>query len=165
MSQDQDSGDKTEQPTPKKLQDARKKGQVPKSKDLTSTVDAGRGRFALALLASGYVGQPAGGLMDAALRVAHEPFVQAAPHWRHQALLRRCSSSAPWCCCRWPRSACSPSSCRPARCSRSRRCKPKLEHMNPVEGVKRMFTMDALVELLKAVRQERDAAAASAGWW
>ncbi|MBI1352763.1 MAG: flagellar type III secretion system protein FlhB [Acidobacteria bacterium] len=30
------SGQKTEQPTPKKLQDARKKGQVPKSQDLTN---------------------------------------------------------------------------------------------------------------------------------
>jgi flagellar biosynthesis protein FlhB len=29
--------------------------------------------------------------------------------------------------------------------------KPKLDHMNPVEGVKRMFTMDNLVEVLKAV--------------
>ena len=32
------SGDKTEDPTPKKLQDARKKGQVAKSQDLTSSV-------------------------------------------------------------------------------------------------------------------------------
>ena len=29
--------------------------------------------------------------------------------------------------------------------------KPKLEHLNPVEGVKRMFSMDNLVEVLKAV--------------
>src|SRR5262245_35486802 len=33
-----DGGDKTEQPTPKKLQDARKKGDVSKSKEVTSTV-------------------------------------------------------------------------------------------------------------------------------
>ena len=36
MSQE-DSGDKTEKPTPKKLQDARKKGDISKSKDVTST--------------------------------------------------------------------------------------------------------------------------------
>jgi len=35
---DNDSGDKTEKPTPKKLKDARKKGDVPKSKDVTNTV-------------------------------------------------------------------------------------------------------------------------------
>src|SRR5262247_1455907 len=33
-----DSGDKTEKPTPKRLEDARKKGDVPKSKEVTSTV-------------------------------------------------------------------------------------------------------------------------------
>ena len=38
MADDTDSGEKTEKPTPKKLADARKKGQVPKSKDVTSTV-------------------------------------------------------------------------------------------------------------------------------
>jgi type III secretion protein U len=37
VSQD-DSADKTEKPTPKKLRDARKRGDVPKSKDLSSTV-------------------------------------------------------------------------------------------------------------------------------
>jgi SpoVK/Ycf46/Vps4 family AAA+-type ATPase len=33
-----DAGDKTEKPTPKKLEDARKKGDVSKSKEVTSTV-------------------------------------------------------------------------------------------------------------------------------
>lgn len=35
---EQDSGEKTEEPTPHKLQEARKKGQVAKSKDLTSAI-------------------------------------------------------------------------------------------------------------------------------
>lgn len=38
MSGQDDSGDKTEKPTPKKLRDARKKGDVPKSKDVTNVV-------------------------------------------------------------------------------------------------------------------------------
>ena len=38
MSDKNDGGDKTEKPTEKKLQDARKKGDVAKSKDLTSAV-------------------------------------------------------------------------------------------------------------------------------
>jgi type III secretion protein U len=38
MSGQDDSGDKTEKPTPKKLKDARKKGDVPKSKDIGNTV-------------------------------------------------------------------------------------------------------------------------------
>ncbi len=35
---EQDSGEKTEEPTPHKLQEARKKGQIAKSKDLTSAI-------------------------------------------------------------------------------------------------------------------------------
>ncbi len=38
MAEKNDGGDKTEKPTAKKLQDARKKGDVPKSKDVTATV-------------------------------------------------------------------------------------------------------------------------------
>ena len=38
MSDKGDSGDKTEKPTPKKIRDSRKEGDVAKSKDLTSTV-------------------------------------------------------------------------------------------------------------------------------
>src|SRR4051812_14632309 len=38
MADKNDGGDKTEKPTPKKLQDARKKGDVVKSKEVTSTV-------------------------------------------------------------------------------------------------------------------------------
>ncbi|MEJ2426765.1 MAG: EscU/YscU/HrcU family type III secretion system export apparatus switch protein, partial [Candidatus Thiodiazotropha sp.] len=37
MADNNDSGDKTEKPTPKKLKDARKKGDVSKSKDISST--------------------------------------------------------------------------------------------------------------------------------
>lgn len=38
MADKNDAGDKTEKPTPKRLEDARKKGDVPKSKDVTSAV-------------------------------------------------------------------------------------------------------------------------------
>ena len=149
MSQDQDSGDKTEQPTPKKLQDARKKGQVPKSKDLTSTVTLAVGGV-LALLASGYAGQQLAALMDLALQVAHTPFVQAAPALAHQALLTLLGLSA---VVLLPMAAVGVFTefLQAGPVFALDRVLPKLEHMNPVEGVKRMFTMDALVELLKAV--------------
>jgi len=47
MSQQGESGEKTEDATPKRLRDARKKGDVPKSKDLTNTIGLA---FILALL-------------------------------------------------------------------------------------------------------------------
>jgi len=149
MAQDQDSGDKTEQPTPKKLQDARQKGQVPKSRDLTSTVTLAVGGV-LALLASGYAAQQLAALMDTALTVAHRPFVQAAPALAQQALLTLLSLSA---VVLLPMAAVGVLTefLQAGPVFALERVKPKLEHMNPVEGVKRMFTLDALIELLKAV--------------
>ena len=38
MADKNDAGDKTEKPTPKKLEDARKKGDVAKSREVTSAV-------------------------------------------------------------------------------------------------------------------------------
>ena len=149
MAQDNDSGDKTEQPTPKKLQDARKKGQVAKSKDVTSTVEL----FvwcALALLATGYTATQLGGLLESALKVAHQPFAIAAPRLIEQAVLALLLVSA---VLTLPVIAVGllAEYLQAGPVFALERVKPNLEHMNPVEGVKRMFTMDALVELLKAV--------------
>ncbi|WP_129778582.1 type III secretion system export apparatus subunit SctU [Peristeroidobacter soli] len=80
------SGEKTEQPTHKKLQDARKKGQVAKSKDFTQT--------ALILALFGYLIAAAGmlahslaellvlpmGLINQPFRVALEPVVSQVTH-------------------------------------------------------------------------------------
>ena len=58
MAGQDDSGDKTEKPTPKKLQDARKKGEVSKSKDLTATATL------LTVLAASHCGLADGGAAD-----------------------------------------------------------------------------------------------------
>ncbi|MEW8992974.1 fused FliR family export protein/FlhB family type III secretion system protein [Clostridium sp.] len=47
-----DSGDKTEKPTPKKLQDAKKKGQVAKSKELSSALTLLAATLVIAILSS-----------------------------------------------------------------------------------------------------------------
>jgi type III secretion YscU/HrpY family protein len=151
MSQDHDSGDKTEQPTPKKLHDARRKGQVPKSKDLTSTVELFVW-FALALGATGWAAAELAALMRQALELAlapgtfanHAPLLGAAalgtlvmltavivlPVAAVGLLVEYLQAGPVWAL---------------------DRVKPRLEHMNPVEGVKNMFKLDALVELAKAV--------------
>ncbi len=148
MAQDNDSGDKTEQPTPKKLQDARKKGQVPKSKDLTSTVTLAVAA-ALALAAAGLAGGMVAELMDATLQAAHQPFALAAPRLAEQALHAVLLLSA---VVLLPLAVVGVFTefLQAGPVWAMEKVTPKLEQMNPVEGVKRMFTMDALVELLKA---------------
>ena len=160
MADDTDSGDKTEKPTPKKLADARKKGQVPKSRDVTSTVEL-LVWCALALLATGYVGTQLGALMEAALQVAHQPFALALPRLIDQAALALLAVSA---VLLLPVIAVGLVSeyLQAGPVFALDRVMPKLENMNPVEGVKKMFTLDALIELLKAAT--KSAALLLIGW-
>lgn len=149
MAQNDDGGDRTEQPTPKRLQDARKKGQVAKSRDVTSTVTL-FAALALALLAAGFAGSQLLALIELALGVAREPFANAAPRLAQAALLALLGLSA---AVLVPMAALGVLAeyLQAGPVFALDRVTPKLEHMNPVEGVKRMFSMDTLVELAKAV--------------
>ncbi|WP_046114743.1 type III secretion system export apparatus subunit SctU [Aquincola tertiaricarbonis] len=149
MADKNDGGDKTEQPTPKKLQDARKKGQVPKSKDVTSTVEL-LAWFALATLAIGPVTRQLAGVMDAALASIGQPFALAAPSLAAQALQALLVLSA-WLLLPVGAVGLLTEFLQAGPVFALDKVKPKMENMNPVEGVKRMFTMDNLIEVAKAV--------------
>ena len=148
MADNNDGGDKTEKPTEKRLQDARKKGDVPKSKEITSTMTLlvwlGLGALALPLATQR--------LMALMLRVIdslQQPFSSAAPAMGWMALeallwltavvlvpviliglLTEFLQAGP--------------------VFTMEKSKPKLDHMNPVSGIQKMFSMDNLIEVLKA---------------
>jgi type III secretion protein U len=149
MADNNDGGDKTEQPTPKKLRDARKQGQVWKSKEATSTLV-----LLIWLVLGGATAALAGarlqGLLGAALQSLDGDFVTALRNigWlaAQTLLLLTALALVPvmlvgvlaeflqvgpvlaW-----------------------SRMKPSLDKLNPAEGLKRMFSMDNLVEVLKAL--------------
>ena len=149
MADKNDGGDKTEQPTPKKLRDARKEGQVWKSKEATSTLV-----LLVWLVLGGATAALAGArlqvLFAAALQSFDGDFVTALRNtgWlaARTLLLLMAMLIVPvllvgmlaeflqvgpvlaW-----------------------TKLKPSLEKMNPVEGLKRMFSMDNLVEVVKAI--------------
>ncbi|HMC14910.1 MAG TPA: type III secretion system export apparatus subunit SctU [Albitalea sp.] len=154
MSDKNDGGDKTEKPTPKRLEDARKKGDVSKSKEVTSTVVLvlwlGLGAlllgFASARLAAlwdalfaiigrgwettGYAGavRSIGGLaLELGVLLVGALLVPVAAAGLLADFLQIGAVFT------------------------FEKIKPKLENMNPVEGVKRMFTMDNLIEVIKAL--------------
>ena len=149
MSGSNDSGDKTEKPTPKKLQDARKKGDIAKSKDITSTA----GMLVILMLAAvalPLLGEQMAALVRASVEVMHEPFALAAPRLGRQAgmtlllvvglvvvpvalvgALVEFIQAGP--------------------VMSTEKLKPKMENMNPAKGLKRMFSMDNLVELVKSI--------------
>ena len=148
MAEKNDGGDKTEQPTQKRLQDARKKGEVSKSKDVTSAVVLvawlGMGAaltgfalrkltelFALAFQALQTPGPEA---FEAALRASGQVFVLLSLAFflpvAAVGLLTDFFQVGP--------------------VFQFERMKPKLEHMNPAEGLKRMFNTDNLFEVAKS---------------
>jgi len=149
-----DSDDKTEDPTAKKLEDARKKGDVPKSKEVTGAVVLviwfGLGALVLGLAtnrlgtlfdalfatigqgweATGYAGaaRSIGGMaVELAVLLVGALLVPVAA----VGLLVDFLQTGP--------------------VLTFEKIKPKLENMNPVEGVKRMFTLDNIIELLKSI--------------
>lgn len=154
MSSKNDGGDKTEKPTPKRLKDARKKGDVAKSRDLTSA--AGLVLWlALAAMITGFAITRVTALYDLLFATIGTGwvaigFASAARNIGWQAgelvmmlvaitlgpaavigLLTEFLQAGP--------------------ILTFEKVKPNLAGMNPVEGMKRMFSMDNLIEVLKAV--------------
>lgn len=149
MADKNDGGDKTERPTPKKLQDARKKGQVAKSKDLTSTVEL-LAWTALFLLASATAAREIAALFDASLISIAQPFANGAPAlgtMASRALLFITALAL------LPVAAIGivTEYLQAGPVFATDKLKPKLENLNPVEGVKRMFSADNAVELAKSL--------------
>jgi type III secretion protein U len=146
-----DSGDKTEKPTPKKLADARKKGDVPKSKDVTATATLFVW-FIIFIFGAGYAGARIAALFDHgfALLSGRQPFDLAAKSLGIEAL--------------WALVAISAVALIPAAVTgvlteflqaggvfTTEKLKPSLDKLNPFEGLKKMFSMDNVIEALKTL--------------
>jgi type III secretion protein U len=161
MADKNDGGDKTEQPTPKRLRDARKKGQVWKSREISSTATL-LVWLALGGLAAGYGAWRITALMQAGLGALDADFATAARNLGSLALEALLALTA---LCLLPVAAVGVLAefLQAGPVLAFDRVKPKLENLNPVEGVKRMFTLDNLVEVLKAVL--KTALLFAIGWW
>jgi type III secretion protein U len=149
MAEKNDGGDKTEKPTPKRLSDARKKGDVPKSKDVTSTAVLGAWLL-LGLMVAGVTLDRLGGLFDEIFAVMDRPFAEAWPIAGAAAgkafvsitamlllpiaifgMLAEFAQVGP--------------------VFTLEKMSPKMSHMNPGEGLKRMFNTDNLFEVVKSL--------------
>jgi type III secretion protein U len=150
MADKNDGADKSELPTPKKLRDARNKGDVAKSKDLSA------GLLTLAwlilfALASGYVANELARLATDTLMAATDmPFNQAmsAIGWATAITLIKISmvTLVPVALL-----ATFAEYLQAGPIFTFEKMKFGLDKLNPMEGLKRMFGMDGLVELLKTL--------------
>ncbi|UVO50026.1 type III secretion system export apparatus subunit SctU [Sphingomonas sp. SUN019] len=146
-----DGGDKTEKPTPKRLADARKKGDVAKSKDVTATATLFVWLIVL-VFGAGFAGTRIAALFDQGFVIiaSDQPFVLSAKSLGWSALFALLAISAV---------ALIPAAITGVLAEflqaggvfTTEKMKPELSKLNPVEGLKKMFSMDNLIELLKTI--------------
>lgn len=161
MADKNDDGDKTEQPTPKKLKDAREKGSVAKSKEVTSTAEL---VLWLALIGLGisYAGERIALLMGNIFSNLGGHFIHTAPALGWMALEAVLIITAIFLL---PIAAFGliVEFLQAGPVLSFEKLKPKMENLNPAEGVKRMFSLDNLVEVIKAFA--KTTLIFLIGWW
>lgn len=150
MAQKNDGGDKTELPTPKKLQDARKKGDVAKSKDVSA---AGGTILWLILFALG-------GTYGATLIVEYtKNMLSVATTMPFDMAMEQVGAGAVRVMIVLAALTLIPvavfgmliEGLQIGPIMTGEKLKPSFDKMNPVEGIKRMFGKDGLVEMVKTL--------------
>lgn len=150
MADKNDGADKSEMPTPKRLRDARKKGDVAKSKDLASGLLT-MAWLILFALAAGYCGTRLVALADTTLRLTLTlPFASAAPAiaWEAGSTLVAITALT---LVPVAMLATLAEFLQVGPILTFEKMKFSLDKLNPVEGLKRMFGMDGLFELVKTL--------------
>ncbi len=150
MAEKNDGADKSELPTPKKLRDARNKGDVAKSKDLGSGLLTGAWLLLFAFV-SGFVATELARLASDTLTAATQmPFEQAAPAIGWDALITLVRISlmtlVPVAII-----ATFAEFIQVGPLFTTEKMKFGLDKLNPMEGLKRMFGKDGLFELVKTL--------------
>lgn len=149
MAEKDQGADKTEKPTPKKIRDARKEGNVAKSKELTSTVVV-LGWIAGAWMLTGFMHARIGALFDQSLAAVGAPFFENLPRLGFLAFQTLLWLTLPLMLLAMLLAALT-EFLQVGPIASMKKLTPKLDKLNPVEGVKKMFSMDNLVELIKSV--------------
>ena len=147
MAKDQ-GADKTEQPTAKKLRDARKDANVSKSKELTSTVLV-LGWLVGGWMMLGFMWGRLEALFNASFDAIGTPFAEAAPVLGRQAFDTLVAMTVPLLLLALFLGVVV-EFLQVGPVASMEKLTPDASKLNPVEGIKKMFSMDNLVELVKA---------------
>ncbi|HEY5807417.1 MAG TPA: EscU/YscU/HrcU family type III secretion system export apparatus switch protein, partial [Povalibacter sp.] len=151
MAENEDGQEKTESATPKRLEEARRKGQIPRSRDLSAAAVLMTGGVALSSLGS-QIGGDLYAMMRRGLTITREQALdssQMMPAFATAAgeglmacvpvlgLLLLAALLAPLVLGGWSFS--------------TESLMPQFNRLNPLAGVKRMFSSKSIVELMKAL--------------
>ena len=150
MSDKEKGGDKTELPTPKKLKDARKKGDIAKAQEITSTIGA-FGAVILLMVAGAWIARNIANFGDRVVsQAAAEDFHLALGNLGGEGLALLIMLSAVFLA---PLALLAGLSevFQTRGLFAPKRLEPKLDKLNPVEGLKRIFGKEGLVQLVKTM--------------
>lgn len=151
MAEEQDQSQKTEQPTPKRLADARKKGDAPRSAEIPATAMIAAGGVALWLLGDG-VSEGLARVGMAFLERPHEFMTDGEGLAAIFGLVSRAAGAAlAGLALFFVVIAAGAHVAQAAPVLAPDRLKPSLKRLSPMEGMKRLFGPQALANFLKGV--------------
>ncbi|WP_435104287.1 flagellar biosynthesis protein FlhB [Arhodomonas sp. AD133] len=152
MAEENENGqEKTEEPTQKRLREARDKGQVPRSRELTTTLVMIAAAVGLLTLGS-YMAKGLGELLRGTLALEREAaFDPAAPvRMFQEAIVQGLLVVIPFAGSMWLVNVVAPVALGGWSFS-AKALAPKPEKLNPLKGLKRLFGVSGLMELAKAL--------------
>jgi flagellar biosynthetic protein FlhB len=160
MAEDRPGGEPTEEPTPKRLRDAREKGQVARSRDLTAALGFAAAFAVLALTGGAMVGQVAG-FMARTLGTctAGGPAPGAL---LHEALLVLLKTAGPLCGAVFVVAAVG-GAVQTGGLFTLAAVSPKLERLSPAKGLKNLLSRRSLFEVGKSLVKAAAVAAIAYG--
>jgi len=144
------SQERTEEPTPKRLEDARKKGQVPRSRELNTMVIMALAAVALMMLGQTMLNDLSE-LMKSGFQPSREDIFdgRAVLRFFYQAIIDSLWLLLPFFGLMMVAALLTPMSIGGWSFS-VEALQPKLEKLNPLKGLKRVFSAKGLMELIKA---------------
>ncbi|MCX7272484.1 MAG: EscU/YscU/HrcU family type III secretion system export apparatus switch protein [Burkholderiales bacterium] len=149
MADDQDSGERTEQPTARRLRDARKRGDVHKSREIATTA----GLLAMLVVGSlmiGFAGSRLAALLELAIASIGKPFGAASQELGWAAALALVTLVLAF-ALPIAMVALLSDFLQVGPVFSFEKIRPKLDRLDPVAGLKRMFSTDNAVELFKSL--------------
>ena len=149
MADDQDSGERTEQPTARRLRDARKRGDVHKSREIATTA----GLLAMLVVGSlmiGFAGSRLAALLELAIASIGKPFGAASLELGWAAALALVTVVLAF-ALPIAMVALLSDFLQVGPVFSFEKIRPKLDRLDPVAGLKRMFSTDNAVELFKSL--------------
>ena len=151
MAENEDGQEKTEQATPKKQEEARKKGQVPRSRELTTMAMLLMGAVSMTLM-GGPIVQQLGGVMRMGLQIERAKIFDpwAVIEILAQAIYQGFMSLIPFLLVMLVTALAAPVALGGWAFS-TEAMSFKTEKLNPLKGLKRIFAVRGLIELVKAL--------------